>query len=101
MQQHDPFRPRSEPAAMIYGVLTAEATKRPGLSVEQWVHAERLAVWNAACSYAGQLGVAPPTIQQIEVAERCAVGHADFAVKWAHGVASLLIQASPTEFPSG
>jgi hypothetical protein len=91
MNAYDPFRPHEERARAIYDAFRAEANKRNGRRLSVWLIAERTAVWSAARDYARQRGLSVPTIGQVERAERLAVGHADYGVKWAIGVAELLV----------
>ena len=86
----DFFRPHTEPALSIYNALLAEAARRQGRPVAEWTRLERLAVWQAAHDYAEQHGLAVPTLDQVAAAERQAVGHVDYAAKWAYGVVELL-----------
>jgi hypothetical protein len=44
---HDIFEPRREPARSIYLAFQAEATKRKGRSVDEWLSAEREVVYRA------------------------------------------------------
>jgi hypothetical protein len=91
MKTHDDFRPTQQPAQCVYDAFQAEAAKRKGRSTEEWVAAERQAVWSAARDYAQQHGLPVPTLEQIERKEQLAVGHSDYAATWAYGVAKLLL----------
>jgi hypothetical protein len=86
----DVFRPRTDPARLLYDAFQAEAEKRPGRPVEFSVLSERAAVWRAARDYAQQHGLRVPTLVEVEKAERLAMGHVDYGAKWAYGVAELL-----------
>lgn len=95
----DVFRPRHEPARTLYDAFQAEAKKRPGRSYEEWVSAERTAVWKAARDYAQQNGLPVPTLKAVADAEKQALGHTDFGTKWAYAAAGLLqrIEETPTD----
>lgn len=86
----DHWRPTSEPARTIYDTLQAEALRRPGRSVDEWVEAERNAVWAASRDYAQKHGLSVPTIKAVQMAEQSACGHTDYCAKWAYGVAEAL-----------
>ncbi|KAB1444163.1 hypothetical protein [Bordetella bronchiseptica] len=95
----DIWRPTSEPARSIYDVIRAEAIKRPGRSVDEWLEAELKAVWFAARDYAQQHGLPAPTLRDIKSAERSACGHTDYGAQWAYGVARRL--AHPKQHTDG
>ena len=84
------FRPRTEPARTIYDVFQAIAADRSDVTPDKWEHRERMAVWGAARDYAEQHGLRVPTIAQVELAERSAMGHCDYGAKWAYGVAEAM-----------
>lgn len=86
----DRLRPRSEPARSIYDAFQKEAQLRPTRTWNESESAEREVVWKAACEYATKNGLREPTFEEILKAERCALGHFDYATTWAHGVARLL-----------
>jgi hypothetical protein len=86
MADTDPFRPRPEPALTIYEAFQAEAKKRKGRSLDEWIKAEREAVWHAAATYAQQHGMSVPTIDEVARAERYAMGSVDYGAKWAYQV---------------
>ena len=79
------FRPRSDPAQAIYDALVAEMEFRQ--HNDDWEEAERNAVHHAAMIYANKNGLRIPTREEIERAERQAMGHFDYAAKFAYGVA--------------
>jgi hypothetical protein len=85
-----PFRPTRQPAQAIYDAFVAEASQRKHRTVDQWIIAERLAVWTAARDYAQQRGLAAPELDAVQKVERMAMGHIDYAKKWAYGVADLI-----------
>jgi hypothetical protein len=93
MSEHDPFRPQFEPARAIYDAFQIEGRKRSGSGLNEWVCAERNAVWRSARDFAQQRGLSVPTIEQVEKEEVLAMGHVDYGSKWAVGVAELLVSA--------
>lgn len=60
-----PFRPSHEPARTLFDTFQAEARHRGIRTVEEWMKAEREAVWRAARDWAQQHGRPVPTIDQI------------------------------------
>lgn len=84
----DHWRPTSEPARTIYDALVAETLSRPSRSVDEWVEAERNAVWAASRDYAQKHGLDVPTIAAVLKAEQSACGHTDYCAKWAYGMAA-------------
>lgn len=89
-QMPDIFRPRHDPARSIYDAFQCEADKRKGRTVEEWMTAEREAVFREATHQAQKLGLRPPTIAEIISAENYASGSADYGAKWAYGVAEAM-----------
>jgi hypothetical protein len=89
-KHHDVFRPHSEPARTIYDAFQKEAEKRDGMDVDDWILAEREAVWKAARDYAQQHGMRIPTMEEVERAEDQACCHTDYGLKWAIGVAEKM-----------
>jgi hypothetical protein len=86
----DIFRPRTDPARLLYDVFQAEAALRTEKHVDQWIIAERMAMWTAARDYAQQHGLRVPTLVDVERAESCACGHVDYGSKWAYGIAEAM-----------
>lgn len=86
----DIFRPGHDPARLLYDAFQGEAQLRRGRDVDEWMAAERRAVWATARDYAQQQGLPIPSLAQVELKEQVAVGHTDFGAKWAYGVAELL-----------
>lgn len=84
------FGPTKEPAKSIYNALVDEMTKRKHRSVDEWIEAERRVVLNSSAALSQTLGLHPPTLEQVMVAERCACGHVDYAAKFAYGVAETV-----------
>jgi hypothetical protein len=83
----DIFQPKTEPALSIYNAFQAEASKRNGRSVEEWLLAEREAVFQEADRQAKKLGLRSPSMKEIVDAENYASGSVDYGSKWAYGVA--------------
>lgn len=86
----DHWRPTTDPAKTIYDALQAEALKRSGRAVDDWIEAERNAVWTASRDYALKYGLRVPTLSVVERAEQSACGHTDYCAKWAYGMAAAL-----------
>jgi len=86
----DPLRPRMEPASLIYDAFQKEAEKRDGREFDEWLNAERQAVFDAAKAYAEKHGLTAPTMTQVIARERLAEGHTDYGAKWAIGVADCM-----------
>lgn len=86
----DIFRPHHEPAISIYDAFQAEASRRSGRTVEEWMLAERKAVWSAARDAAQQRGLCIPTMAEVERVERSACGHLDYGLKWALGISEIM-----------
>ena len=86
----DVFRPRHEPAQMIYDAFQKEARKRGGRTVEEWQAAERLVVWQTTRDYAQQHDLMIPTMEDIEHAEQYASGHIDYGAKWAYQLVEVI-----------
>lgn len=91
--RHDPWEPRCEPARTLYLAFQDEATRRKGRSVEEWITAEREAVWKAACSYARTNGKPEPAIELVARAERYAMGSIDYGATWAYTLERLMAGA--------
>ncbi|AEA65508.1 hypothetical protein ACS0X5_24885 [Burkholderia gladioli] len=84
------FRPMREPARSIHDALLREAAKRKNRTIDEWLAQERAAVWKEAIGQAQKLQLRAPSMADIERAERHAIGHTDYAAKWAHGVADAM-----------
>lgn len=93
----DFFRPSRQPAKMLYDAFQEEAANRFGRNTQEWMTAERIAVWAAARDYAQQHGLRVLTLAEIQKAEESARGHIDYGAKWAYGVASMLTTKTPNE----
>ncbi len=90
MRQHDPFRPRVEPAGAIYDAFQDEAAKRKGRKFEEWAAAEIEAVLRCATEQAQKHGLRAPTRDESHRAERYARGSVDYGAKWAFGVVETM-----------
>lgn len=86
----DVFEPRTEPAKSIYRAFQAEATKRKGRRVEEWVKAERDAVHRECMHQAQKLGLVAPTMEDVAAAERYAMGSIDYGAKWAYQLVRVM-----------
>lgn len=91
---YDPFEPRHEPAKSIYLAFQAEAAKRKGRQVDDWVKAERDAVFRECANQARKLGLHAPTMDEVISAERYAVGSIDYGAKWAYQLIRLMKSAT-------
>lgn len=80
----DIFEPRHEPARSIYLAFQAEAAKRNGRSVDEWIKAERDAVYRECVNQAQMLGLTAPSLDEVAAAERYACGSIDYGAKWAY-----------------
>nr|WP_241019533.1 hypothetical protein [Burkholderia sp. Ac-20345] len=67
-----------------------EASKRKGRSADEWMIAERAEVFREATGQAQKLSLRSPSIEEVERQEQLAMGHSDYAAKWAIGVADLM-----------
>lgn len=90
MSAEDTFRPRFEPARSIYDALTVEQEYRHSRLTEEWIDAERRAVYRAAIKAARTLGLRAPTIEDVLAAETTACGHTDYSSKFATYVADAM-----------
>nr|WP_241019530.1 hypothetical protein [Burkholderia sp. Ac-20345] len=86
----DIFEPRREPARSIYHAFQAEATKRKGRSIDEWLAAERDAVFREATHQAQSLGLRAPTMDEVVSGERYAAGSVDYGAKWAYCVVEAM-----------
>lgn len=87
---HDPFVPHKDPAKSIYLAFQLEAANRKGRSPAEWIKAEREAVHAAAMMQAERLGLSALSLQEIEAAERYAMGSVDYGAKWAYQVVDAM-----------
>lgn len=86
----DVFQPRSEPAKSIYEAFQAEASMRDGRSIDEWQDAERNVVLLEAGIQARKLGLREPTLEEVMLAERYAMGSIDYGSKWPSSLASAM-----------
>ena len=86
----DIFRPRSDPAQLLYDTFQKEADKRPDREWPDWHNKEIDAVYYAAIRYAQHRGWSEPTRKQVSDAEISASGHTDYGSQWAYGVSRLM-----------
>ena len=87
------FAPRTEPAKSIYDAFQKEAEHRDGRHWSEWQDAERVAVWNAARTYAKANGLPVLTLEEIQRAETSACGHSDYGAKWALHISDMFNDA--------
>jgi hypothetical protein len=92
-KMHDVFEPRHEPARSIYKAFQAEATNRKERSVDEWIAAERNAVFREATHQAQKLGMRAPSLDEVASAERYAVGSIDYGATWAYRVVEVMRKA--------
>lgn len=80
----DVFRPRMQPHRSIYDAFQDEALKRLGRSFEEWVLAEKAAVYQAALRASADAGfrLQAPTMEMVESAEISARGSVDYGLTW-------------------
>ncbi len=86
----DIFEPRHEPAKSIYLEFQAEAKKRKGCSVDEWIKAERDAVYRECVHQAQRMGLAAPSMDAVAAAERYAMGSVDYGAKWAYQLVNVM-----------
>lgn len=86
----DIFRPRHQPAQMLYDAFQKEAEKRDKRDFKEWSEAEIQAVWKAAREYAALHDLCIPTIEDVRYAEGYACGHVDYGAKWAYKLAEKM-----------
>jgi len=90
----DVFQPNAEPARSIYGAFQAEAKHRSDRSVQEWTAAEIDAVHREAALQAQAYGLRAPSREEVERAERYAMGSADYGAKWAYTVVEAMRQTN-------
>lgn len=96
----DVFRPTQQPAQSIYDAFQAEATHRRHRGIDEWMLAERTAVWRAARDAAQQLGWRVLTMEEVRRVENQAAGHTDYGAKWAYGVVEAMRRPAPAAQPT-
>lgn len=82
----DIFRPRHAPAQNIYDAFQREAELRRGRTIDDWIQAERNAVYHAAVEQAQKHNLRIPTMEDVVGAENQAMGHTDYGAQWAYRV---------------
>ena len=91
------FRPRDEPASVIFDAFMIESEKRHGKSVDEWKKKEEEAVWRASKEWAEARRYTYPTLEDVRREVSIAQGHIDFASKWAYGVSRLIGKGDNSE----
>jgi hypothetical protein len=86
----DVFEPRHEPARSLYLAFQTEASNRKERSVDEWMAAERNAVFREANHQAQMLGLRIPTMDEVISAERYAVGSVDYGATWAYRIVEVM-----------
>jgi hypothetical protein len=86
MKDNMTFRPSRQPAQRLFDAFQDEAKNRTG----NWEHKERLRMFREARDYAHENGLKVPTMDQIRQCESMAIGHTDYAARWAYGISDLL-----------
>ena len=91
------FRPKTEPARTLYDAFQAESLKRPDRMLDVWIALEQYAVWNAAKAYALKHDMRTPTLAEVQIRKRAALGHVDYGAKWAIYVAEYMRKGEKNE----
>lgn len=86
----DIFEPRDESAKSIYQAFQTEAVRRKGRPLDEWIKAERDAVFRECVNQAQKLGLRAPTPDEVAAAERYARGSIDYGAKWAYQVVRVM-----------
>lgn len=76
----------------IRAKLNAETERRKGRSTKEWILAERECVMREVNRQRALLAYEPVMISTVERAERTAVGHTDYILKYAHAAADLVFR---------
>lgn len=94
----DCFRPRHEPARFLYDTLCDEMAlrKTPERLGTKWVDAERQAMLEAAAKACAYLGRRTINMDHVLQCENQALGHTDYAAKWAYALADAIRRQPPT-----
>lgn len=85
------------PARSIYAAFQEEAKKRERRSVEEWMSAEVDAVHREAVHQAQAHGLRAPSKEEVERAERYAMGSADYGAKWAYSVVDAMRRTNDSQ----
>ena len=79
MDLHDAFRPRTEPTRTFYDAIWKSDEEKPAM-----------AAWRSARDYAQQHGLQVLTLAEVTKAETVALGHVDYAAKFAYALVRRL-----------
>lgn len=77
------YRLKTTAIDAVKRALVAEAALRNERSFKEWSVAEAMAVWSATRDFAQQHGLRVPKLAEVVRVERQAIGHCDYAAKWA------------------
>ena len=86
LASHDLWRPQSQPASRLYDRLTAEQLHRKSRGGVTWVEAERAAMTEEAQALCTARGLVPVSTDDVMACESQAIGHTDYAAKWAYAL---------------
>lgn len=86
LSQHDLWRPQSQPASRLYDRLTAEQLHRKSRGGVAWVETERAAMTGEAQALCTSYGLVPVSAEDVMACESQALGHTDYAAKWAYAL---------------
>jgi len=67
----------------FYDLLTKESEKRDQRALDEWIEAERKAMFDKVNAEREGLGKTPVSLEDVERVEQRAVGHFDYAPKFA------------------
>lgn len=96
---HDIFRPHQDPARSIYDAFVAESQHRRHRSVEEWISAERSAVFLESVRQAEKHQLRPPTMEEVMRAERYAMGSCDYGATWIYRIVEAMHRPNPETSP--
>lgn len=80
----------------LRAAIVAETAHRKDRTTEEWILAERQCVLGAINKLRAQSGYPPVTLENVERAERTAIGHSDYISKYAHAAADLVFRREAT-----
>ena len=89
MHPDSPFRPRSQPARDIWDALTSEMSRRTQ-NGDKWVEKELYAVYRVTTWWSQIRGIRILSTEELRDLETQAMGHSDYAAKWAYAIARRL-----------
>lgn len=92
---HDPWRPRSEPAKSLYDAFQDEAMLRKSRSPIQWTQLEIDAVHREATRQASILGLRVPSRDEVAQAEIGSSGLINYGSNWAIELAAMMRKPAP------